>query len=313
MTSPSCRSKVQDSLTLSRKTWFSKIQVLFGAQSRNLASMWDELEELLISADVGPQTTTKLMYLAQQTMANPETAPRGPLNALKTAMLQIVAQPIFEDMALIKTNQLTSPKVILLVGVNGVGKTTTAAKLAHLYRSNGQSVIFGAADTFRAGAIEQLKFWAAQIDVQIIAHKQRSDPGAVAFDALEAAKTRGTDILIIDTAGRLHTQTNLMAELRKISSTLGRIDPQAPHQVFLVLDASVGQNGLIQARQFTSEIGCTGVILTKIDGTAKGGILLSIMDQLNLPVCYIGVGERLQDLIPFDPFIFVEGFFPENS
>jgi len=199
-----------------------------------------------------------------------------------------------------------SPRVVLVVGVNGSGKTTSIAKLGHIYKRDGSKVMLAAADTFRAAAIEQLKWWGDQIGAEVIAHQPGADPGAVVFDAIQAAKTRGAQAVIVDTAGRLQTKFNLMEELKKIKRVVQRVDPTAPHETLLVLDANTGQNGVSQAKYFTEAVGITGIILTKLDSTAKGGIVLAICDQLKIPVRFIGTGETVEDLAPFDPKSFVE-------
>ena len=199
-----------------------------------------------------------------------------------------------------------SPLVILFVGVNGSGKTTSIAKLAHSYREQGERVVLAAADTFRAAAIDQLRVWGERAGAEVIAHQPGADPGAVVFDAIEAARRRQAGVVLIDTAGRLHTKYNLMEELKKIKRVASRHDPTAPHQVLLVLDATTGQNGLIQARHFTQAVEVSGIFLAKLDGTAKGGIVLAIAQELRIPILYIGTGEKLEDLAPFDPRAFAE-------
>ena len=206
-----------------------------------------------------------------------------------------------------------SPYVILMVGVNGVGKTTSIAKLAHHLRESGRSVILGAADTFRAAAAEQLEILGEQLGVEVISHRSGGDPGAVAYDAYQASKARGADVLIIDTAGRLHTKSNLMEELRKIHRVLSRLDPSAPHQVILTLDATTGQNGLAQAKSFKEAVDCTGIFLAKLDGTARGGIALAIKQELQVPILFIGTGENLSDLAPFDAREFVDSLLSPVS
>jgi fused signal recognition particle receptor len=201
------------------------------------------------------------------------------------------------------------PLVVLVVGVNGSGKTTSIAKLAQLFQEAGERVILGAADTFRAAAIEQLNVWAQRLGVEMVAHQSGGDPAAVAYDALEAGKARGVDVVIIDTAGRLHTKSNLMEELKKIRRVLGRLDPTAPHLTLLVMDATTGQNGLAQARAFIDAVSCDGVFLAKLDGTARGGVVFAIGKELGLPVAFIGTGEGLEDVSPFDPKLFVESLF----
>ncbi len=203
----------------------------------------------------------------------------------------------------------TRPRVIFMVGVNGVGKTTTMGKLANRLRQEGHTVLLCAADTFRAAAIEQLEVWAKRADVEIVKQKSGSDPAAVVYDAVSAASTRGIDAVIVDTAGRLHTKSNLMAELEKMKRTAAKVVPGAPHEILLVMDATTGQNGLVQAREFTWAVGVTGIVLTKLDGTAKGGIVVAITRELNLPVRFVGVGEQMDDLVPFDAEAFVNSLF----
>ena len=207
---------------------------------------------------------------------------------------------------------VSTPHVVLIVGVNGTGKTTTVGKLAHLYRAAGRSVMVCAADTFRAAAVEQLTIWAERAGADLIRAAPGADPAAVTFDAVSSAKARGHDVVIVDTAGRLHTRANLMAELDKIRRIVGREVPGAPHEVLLVLDATVGQNGLVQAREFMAASGANGIVLTKLDGTAKGGIAVAIAHELKLPLRYIGVGEAIDDLVPFDPKTYVDALFTEK-
>jgi fused signal recognition particle receptor len=204
------------------------------------------------------------------------------------------------------------PNVILVVGVNGTGKTTTVGKLAHLYRADGKSVVIAAADTFRAAAVEQLAIWAERAGVEVVKAQPNADPAAVVFDALSAGKARGRDVVLVDTAGRLHTRANLMAELDKIRRVASREVPGAPHEVLLVLDATVGQNGLVQAREFMAAGGASGIVLTKLDGTAKGGIAVAIAHDLKLPIRYVGVGEAMDDLVPFDAATYVSALFSER-
>jgi fused signal recognition particle receptor len=203
----------------------------------------------------------------------------------------------------------TPPAVVMVVGVNGAGKTTTIGKLAARFKSEGRTVLLCAADTFRAAAIEQLEVWGTRTQTDVIRQNQGSDPSAVLFDSLQAAKARGLDYVIVDTAGRLHTKDNLMAELEKMRRTASRVVPEAPHEVLLVLDATTGQNGLEQARRFTETSGVTGIVLTKLDGTAKGGVVVAITRELNLPIRYVGVGEKVEDLLPFDPETFINSIF----
>lgn len=262
----------------------------------------DELEPRLLAADIGSATTAIIMENLRQRAFRTGIESGAQLKQiLKTELKQIldgVARPI--------QHPATSPEVILMVGVNGTGKTTTTGKLANLYRSQGRSVLLCAADTFRAAAIEQLEVWAQRSDVPVIKTKQGGDPSAALYDALAAAKARGSNVMIADTAGRLHTKTDLMKELDKMRRTAEKLVSGAPHQTFLVMDATTGQNGLQQARLFTEAARVTGIILTKLDGTAKGGIVLAIATELKLPVLYAGIGEKVDDLIPFDSTAFID-------
>ena len=263
----------------------------------------DELETRLVSADVGLETSTAILDGLRGKVARRELGDIDALlAALRASMLDIL-RPVGRALSIDRTKR---PFVILVVGVNGSGKTTTIGKLARRLRDAGLKVMLAAGDTFRAAAIEQLEIWGDRNDVPVIAQAAGADPAAVIFDAMQAAQARGTDVLIADTAGRLHTQSNLMDELRKVRRVLGRLDPAAPHEVLLVLDASQGQNALAQARQFHEAVGVTGIVLTKLDGTAKGGIVLAIADRLRIPIRFIGVGEDAQDFDEFDPGTFVD-------
>jgi len=264
--------------------------------------VWDELEELLISADVGVNTTKKLIERVKRRVAE-EKIKEGSLarEALQKEMIDILKVSPAE-----KSGNSSQPEVILVIGVNGGGKTTSIAKLAYLFKSEGKEVILAAADTFRAAAIDQLKQWGERLKVDVVAHQPDADPGAVVFDAIEAARSRQVPVVLVDTAGRLHTKFNLMEELKKIKRVATKVDASAPHQVILVLDATTGQNGLSQAKYFAEAVGVTGVFLAKLDSTAKGGIVLAICDELKIPVQFIGVGEKLEDMAPFDAESFVE-------
>ena len=263
--------------------------------------VWEELEEVLISADVGVATTEKLINAVRQ-RAVAEKPDGAALRAiLKDEMIKILDVP-----AHIPPAPAAPPEVILVVGVNGSGKTTSIAKLAYQLKKDGRKVLLAAADTFRAAAIDQLKKQGERVGVDVIAHQPGADPGAVVYDSLQAAKSRGADVLIIDTAGRLHTKFNLMEELKKVRRVASRLDPAAPHQVLLVLDATTGQNGLTQARYFTEAVGVTGILIAKLDGTAKGGIILAICDELKIPIQLIGTGEGLEDMVKFEAKDFVE-------
>ena len=264
--------------------------------------VWEELEELLILADVGVNTTEKLISKVKQRVAEEKIGEgalvRAALQAEMVNILSVAPQQVSADRAV--------PGVVLVVGVNGGGKTTSIAKLAHSLKNEGRSVILVAADTFRAAAIDQLKHWGQRLGVDVIAHQPGADPGAVVFDALQAARSRQVEEVIIDTAGRLHTKFNLMEELKKIKRVAAKSDPTAPHEVVLVLDATTGQNGLTQAKYFAEAVGVTGIFLAKLDGTAKGGIVLAICDELQIPIKYIGVGEQLEDMATFNAESFVE-------
>jgi fused signal recognition particle receptor len=263
----------------------------------------DELETRLIAADVGIETTEKILGGLRTQVSRKELGNLDALvGALRQSMLGIVA-PVSRPLVIDATKR---PFVILVVGVNGSGKTTTIGKLARRLADEGRKVVLAAGDTFRAAAIEQLQVWGERDGVPVIAQAAGADPAAVIFDAMQSAQARGADVLIADTAGRLHTQSNLMEELRKVKRVLGRLDPEAPHEVLLVLDAGQGQNALAQARQFNESLGVTGLVLTKLDGTAKGGIVLAIADRLGIPVRYVGIGESAEDFGVFDAESFVD-------
>jgi len=313
--------KTESGVKQSKETWFNKIAHLFD-QGAIRKEIWGELEELLISADVGVETTTKLLdRVKEQVRANNLIEPLQVKSALKEEMVNLLNIPLSpchsESFASCHSERSEeshpaqdklreeSPQVILVVGVNGSGKTTSIAKLAYSFTSQGKKVILTAADTFRAAAIDQLKYWGKEVNAEVIAHKPGGDPGAVAFDAIEAAHSRHAQVVIIDTAGRLHTKFNLMEELKKIKRIAAKHDAAAPHQVLLVMDATTGQNGLAQAKYFTQAVGVTDIFLAKLDGTARGGIVFAICDELNISITYIGTGEKLQDMAPFDAEAFV--------
>ncbi len=288
-------------LKRSRDTWFTKAMRLFDRTAIDEA-VWAELEELLISADVGVNTTEKLIERVRRRVKE-ESISQGTLvrAALKAEMVSILKTGVYGTSV-----PLSLPRVVLVVGVNGCGKTTSIAKLAYSAKNEGKRIILVAADTFRAAAIDQLKSLGEKIGVDVIAHQPGADAGAVVFDALEAARSRQAQEVIIDTAGRLHTKFNLMEELKKLRRVAAKADATAPHEVLLVLDAATGQNGLTQARYFTEAVGVTGIFLAKLDGTAKGGIVLAVCDELKIPILFIGVGDRLEDMAPFDAGTFVE-------
>jgi fused signal recognition particle receptor len=290
-------------LQRSKETWFGKVKSLFDRPVVD-ENTWTELEEIMIAADVGFGTTEKLIDKVKQRIKNEKLkdsdAVRAALKEEMSNILKIEARPV--DVKAI-------PRITLVVGVNGGGKTTSIAKLANETKKEGKTVLLAAADTFRAAAIDQLKRWAERVGVDLIAHQPEADPGAVVYDALQAAKTRQVQEVIIDTAGRLHTKFNLMEELKKVKRVITKIDATAPHEVLLVIDATTGQNGLAQAKYFTEAVGITGIFLAKLDGTAKGGIVLAICDELKIPVKYIGVGEKLEDIARFDAETFVDALF----
>jgi fused signal recognition particle receptor len=265
------------------------------------AAILEELETRLISADVGVEATERILGQLRTRVARRElTDVRALIDALRQSIVEILepcAKPLRIDPA-------HHPSVILVVGVNGSGKTTTIGKLARVFRAEGRSVLLAAGDTFRAAAIEQLKVWAERTGADFAAQVAGADPGAVVFDALQAARARGTDVVLADTAGRLHSQSHLMEELKKVKRVIQRVDASAPHEVLLVLDANQGQNALTQARQFNQAVGVTGLVLTKLDGTAKGGIVIAIANELALPIRYVGVGETPQDFGEFDAAAF---------
>jgi len=263
--------------------------------------VWNELEELLISADVGVNTTEKLIDKVKQRATDEKLDGSQVSSALKAEMVKILKVAPREE-----ADSLTPPNVILVVGVNGSGKTTSIAKLAYSLKREGKSVLLAAADTFRAAAIDQLKRQGEKVGVDVVAHQPGADPGAVVYDALEAARSRQIDNVIVDTAGRLHTKYNLMEELKKIRRVAAKADAAAPHEVILVLDATTGQNGLTQAKYFADAVGVTSIFLAKLDGTAKGGIVLAICDELAVPIQLVGVGEKLEDMVSFDAEAFVE-------
>ena len=292
----------------SRDRWFGRIANLLRS-SRLDDSVWEEIEEILISSDVGVDTSLNLIErLREQVRQDRLDTPEAVTDALKQALVEDLAVesidsvPSAED----SIDTVAGPYVILMVGVNGVGKTTSIGKLAHHFTESGRRVVLGAGDTFRAAAAEQLEILGQRVGVDVIRHAAGADPGAVAYDAYQASKARGADVLILDTAGRLHTKSNLMEELRKIHRVLKRQDSSAPHEVILTLDATTGHNGLAQAKSFQETVDCTGIFLAKLDGTARGGIVLAIKKELQVPIMFIGTGESMADMAPFDANDFVD-------
>lgn len=270
----------------------------------------EELEMYLLGADVGIETTREIINDLTERMSRQQLKDsEALLVALREDMLKVL-EPCSVPLAIDKQH---SPFVILMVGINGVGKTTTIGKLAKRLQGDGHSVMLAAGDTFRAAAVEQLKVWGERNDVAVIAQPRSADPASVVYDAFEAARARGIDVLIADTAGRLHTQSNLMEELKKIKRVIARLDADAPHEIMLVIDAGTGQNALNQAEQFNAAVGLSGLTLTKLDGTAKGGVIFALARRFNLPIRFIGVGEAIEDLRPFDAGEFVEALFSRDS
>ena len=309
--------KLKEGLTKTRDTLFSKVATLVSSKSVIDDEMLDRLEEILISGDVGFETTVMILGNIKTRVKQEKIESSDHLTALlKEEIARVLHVNGASEAAEIMLPPAPRPYVVMVVGVNGVGKTTTIGKLANVYRERGYKVIVGAADTFRAAANEQLEIWAQRAGVDIVRQAHGADPAAVAFDSLSSAISRKADVVIIDTAGRLHTKINLMEELKKIRRVLDKRLSGAPHEVLLVLDATTGQNALQQVKQFTSAVEVTGLVLTKLDGTAKGGIVLAISQELKVPVKFIGVGEQIDDLQVFDRRAFVdalfEGFNPEG-
>lgn len=302
--------KLKEGLTKTRETLFSRVAALVNTKSVIDDDMLERLDEILISGDVGVETTMIILENIKKRVKQEKMESSDQLSALlKEEIARVLHVNGNAEEATTDLPPTPRPYVIMVVGVNGVGKTTTIGKLAFVYKEKGYKVIVGAADTFRAAANEQLEIWAQRAGVDIIQQKHGADPAAVAFDSLSSALAREADVLIIDTAGRLHTKVNLMEELRKMRRVLEKRLPGAPNEVLLVLDATTGQNALQQVKQFTAAVEITGLVLTKLDGTAKGGIVLAISNELKIPVKFIGVGEQIDDLQAFDRKAFVDALF----
>jgi fused signal recognition particle receptor len=289
----------------------NRLDKVFEGRKQIDDALLDELEELLISTDIGVQTTMQVLEAVRRGVSRQEINDLDALKAVMKSELLDILRHSRETGVASETDvpDTIKPYVLMVVGVNGVGKTTTIGKLAQRIKNEGNDVLICAADTFRAAASDQLEIWAGRAGVPIVQQKQGTDPAAVLFDALQSAKARNSDVLIVDTAGRLHNKANLMAELEKMKRIAGREVEQAPHETLLVLDAVTGQNGLEQARQFTKVADVTGIVLTKLDGTAKGGIAVAIAKELNLPIRYVGIGEQVDDLMVFDAESYVNGLF----
>ncbi len=300
-------SRLKESLSKTRQGFIEKVSQLVAIRGSIDEELFEELEEILIQADVGVAATQRIIDEIRQTIKKKKISDA---TEVKRLLRQKMTEMLGEAVPL--SLSATPPTVFLVVGVNGVGKTTTIGKLANRFRKEGKKVLLAAADTFRAAAIEQLEIWSERTNSDLVKHQAGSDPAAVVFDALQAARRRGSDVVIVDTAGRLHTKVNLMEELRKIRRVIERELPGAPHEVLLVVDATTGQNALRQAELFKDAVGVTGIILTKLDGTAKGGIVLAIKEELKIPVKLVGIGEKIDDLKEFDGNEFVAALFGEE-
>jgi fused signal recognition particle receptor len=310
------RGKKEDldrGLEKTKQSFFSKITRAILGKSKVDDEVLDNLEEVLISSDVGVATTLKIIDRIQKRVDRDKVLNTDELNTVLKE--EITGLLVDSNISLEQNKQLNpnEPYVIMVVGVNGVGKTTTIGKLAHQFKSSGKKVMLGAADTFRAAAVDQLIIWSQRVGVDIVQQGMNADPASVAFDTLQSAKANGSDVVIIDTAGRLHNKVNLMNELSKIKRVMTKVFPNAPHEILLVLDGSTGQNAYEQAKQFAQATEINALAITKLDGTAKGGVVIGISDQMQIPVKYIGVGEKMEDLQLFDKQAFVEALFSETA
>jgi fused signal recognition particle receptor len=304
------KESLDQGLAKTRESVFSKISRAIAGKSKVDESVLDDLEEILISSDVGVETTIKIIERIEKRVSRDKYVGSDELNRiLREEIMALLEENNSGDASDFDISGRTDPYVIMVVGVNGVGKTTTIGKLAWNFKQGGKSVLLGAADTFRAAAIEQLQIWADRVQVPLVKQKMGADPASVAYDTLKSAKAAGTDVVIIDTAGRLHNKINLMNELTKIRNVMQKVVPDAPHEVLLILDGSTGQNAFEQAKQFTLATDVTALALTKLDGTAKGGVVIGISDQFKIPVKYIGIGEKMSDLQIFDRREFVNSLF----
>jgi len=303
--------RLKDGLSRTRKTFVRQIDALFLGKKKIDAELLDDLEEILIMADIGANTTQELLEKTREQVRRDALADG---QALKKALKEMILGYLLNadrpaDLAL----PAQGPFVVMVLGVNGVGKTTTIGKLAHKFTQAGQKVLLVAADTFRAAASEQLQIWGKRVGVEVVAQQAGADPSSVVYDALDYAKPRNFDVVLVDTAGRLHTKVNLMEELKKIKRVMDKKIPGAPHEILLVLDATTGQNAISQARLFNEAVDVTGLALTKLDGTAKGGIVINICHEFNIPIRFIGIGEQMEDLRDFEPNEFVEALFAEGE
>jgi fused signal recognition particle receptor len=307
--SGSLLDRLKESISKTRTQITARVEDLISGEKKIDPELLTKLENALLAADLGPRTTHQILEAVRQKLERHALSSAADLKAeLKNQLLHVLRTVPSSNGASAATQQ-SRPHIIFVVGVNGTGKTTTIGKLAHRLRQSGKKVVLAAGDTFRAAAIEQLDVWASRTGSDIVKTKSGGDPAAVVYDALSSAQARNADVVIVDTAGRLHNKLNLMAELDKMKRTAAKIIPGAPHEVLLVMDATTGQNGLSQAREFTATAGVTGIVLTKLDGTAKGGIVVAITRELGLPVQYVGTGESVEDLVPFDAETFVSSLF----
>jgi fused signal recognition particle receptor len=311
---PTLAERLKASVSKTKAALSETVDNVFLGEKRVDPTLLKHLETALISADLGVGTTREILDSVREKLDRNALSDSAQLKAeIKAHIVRILnaadRSSRVQPSVIAGSPNGKGPRVIFIVGVNGAGKTTSIGKLANRLRKEGSSVILCAADTFRAAAVEQLEIWAQRNGIEVVKQKSGADPAAVVYDAVAAAKARSSDAVIVDTAGRLHTKSNLMAELEKMKRTAAKVIPGAPHDVLLVLDATTGQNGLAQARDFTSTVGVTGIILTKLDGTAKGGIVVAISRELSLPIRFVGTGEQINDLVPFDPEIYVHSLF----
>jgi len=310
---PTLLERLKKSVSKTKAALSETVDTIFLGERKIDPSILKDLETALLSADLGVKPTREILDAVREKMDRNALADAAQLKReIKSHIIRILNAPVRPDVAAsgISTSQNGSgTRVIFIVGVNGAGKTTSIGKLANRLRQEGRSVVLCAADTFRAAAVEQLEIWAQRNGIEVIKQKSGADPAAVVYDAVAAAKARSADVVIVDTAGRLHTKSNLMAELEKMKRTAAKVIPGAPHDVLLVLDATTGQNGLAQAREFTSTVAVTGIILTKLDGTAKGGIVVAISRELGLPIRFVGTGEQINDMVPFDAETYANSLF----